>query len=85
MGKYKIKKGLITQKSEGITTIFDGEKSVLYRLNFTASFIFAQIKKGLSEKQIANLISEKYSISEIKAKNDTEEYIKDLKLKKIIS
>lgn len=84
MGKYKIKKGLITQISKGNITIFDGEKSTLYTFNETASFLFSNLKKGLEETEIVNRFIKKFDVDQKVAKNDLNILIKNLKLKKII-
>ena len=48
----QIQKGLIIQKLDKETVIFDAEESLLYTLNETASEIFRLLKKGLKEEQI---------------------------------
>jgi hypothetical protein len=48
---YQIQKGLIIQKIDKQTVIFDAEESVLYTLNETAAEIFKMIKKGLKFKR----------------------------------
>lgn len=83
--KYKIQKGLIIQKIGGKITIFDSEKSKLYSFNQTASYIFSKIKTGISKERIIANLRKKYNISEKKAILDVEEYMKELKNKKIIS
>jgi hypothetical protein len=42
--KYRINKGFIIQKLDDKSTIFDGEKSILYTFNKTGSLIFEKIK-----------------------------------------
>jgi len=82
--KYRIQKGLIVQKIDKETVIFDGEESVLYTLNETASEIFKMIKKGLSEEEIVEKMVKKYSIKKERAEKDVKETINDLKKRKII-
>jgi len=48
---YQIQKGLIIQKIDKETVIFDAEESVLYTLNETAAEIFKMIEKGLKFKR----------------------------------
>lgn len=84
MGRYKVNKGFITQKLDGKTTIFDGEKSELYTFNQTASFVFDKIKKGLGKKEIIELMIKKYKITKIRAQKDYLDLEKDLLQKKII-
>ena len=57
---YQIQKGLIIQKIDKETIIFDAEESVLYTLNETASEIFRMLKKGLKEEEIVEKIVKKY-------------------------
>ncbi len=83
--KYKIQKGLIVQKLDKKTVIFDGEESVLYTFNQTASEIFRLIKKGLEEKEIIEKITKKYSIKKERVKKDLNGLIFDLIKKKIVS
>jgi len=82
--KYKLQKGLIVQKLDDKITIFDGEESLLYTFNETASFIFSKIKTGLEKKKLIDALERKYGISEKKAERDIEELIRELKEKKII-
>lgn len=82
--KYKINKGLITQKLDDKTVIFDSEKSILFTFNETASYIFKNLKKGLSDEKIITKIVQRYSVSLEKAKKDLKTLLSDLKKKKII-
>lgn len=85
MPTYTINKGLIAQKLDSKTVIFDGEKSVLYTFNETANYIFQKIKSKWDEKKIISIIVRKYNVGETQAKKDVQELIKLLKDKKIIS
>lgn len=85
MPTYKINKGFIVQKMDNKTVIFDGEKSVLYTFNETASFIFSRLKLNHSIEEIVKALVKKYKIGEIEAKKDTKELIRDLLAKKIIN
>ena len=84
MAKYKINKGFIVQKLDDKTVIFDGEESVLYTFNETASFIFKKIKSGEDEEKTVDLIAKRYQIKPEKAKKDLKDLLVDLKKKKII-
>ena len=83
--KYKINKGLITQKLDDKTVIFDGDESILYTFNETASYIFKKIKSGEDEERIIDLIVKRYQIKPEKVKKDLKDLLVDLKKKKIIS
>ena len=82
--KYKINKGLITQKLDDKTVIFDGDESILYTFNETASYIFKKIKSGEDEEKIVDLIVKRYQVKPEKAKKDLRDLLVDLKKKKII-
>lgn len=84
MVKYKITKGLITQKLDEKTVVFDGEKSILYTLNRTATDIFKLLKKGLEKKEIIEKMVKKYKIKPERIEKDVNELISDLKQKKIL-
>ena len=82
---YNINKGFILQKLSNKTVIFDGEESMLYTFNETASFIFQKLKLKWPEEKIIDGLQKKYQISKQKATNDLKKLIVDLKKKKIIS
>ena len=81
---YKVAKGLITQKLDDKTVIFDGDKSVLYTFNETASYIFGKIKAKMEKEKITALMVKRYGIKEAKAKKDLDEIVEDMVEKKII-
>jgi len=81
---YKIQKGLIIQKLNKETVIFDAEESVLYTLNETASEIFRLLKKGLKEEEIVERMVKKYKVKKEKAEKDVKEMIGELTKRKII-
>jgi len=85
MPKYKINKGFIVQKLDDKTVIFDGEESVLYTFNETASFIFQKLKLGWDKEKIIEDLIKKYQIKEKRAEKDVNDLISDLLKKKIIS
>jgi len=82
---YSIKKGFIVQKLGNKTVIFDGEKSLLYTFNETASFIFAKLKKNWTVRQIIDGMVKKYQQKPEKITADVRQNIKELKAKKIIT
>jgi hypothetical protein len=84
VNKYKIKKGIILQKLKGSLVIFDSEKSLLYNLNETASYIFSQLKRGLSEEEVSDLMSKRYEVAKIQAQNDVKALVVQLLRKKIV-
>lgn len=85
MSLYKINKGFITQKLGDKTVIFDGEESVLYTFNETASFVFGKIKKRLSDKQIIESLIKKFGITQKRAEKDFKDLATNLLAKKIIA
>ena len=84
MKQYKINKGFITQKLDDKTVIFDGEESVLYTFNETASFIFHKLKFGWEEERIVDALVKKYAIKPAKAYSDLKYLLTDLRQKNII-
>lgn len=85
MAQYKINKGFIVQKLGKKTVIFDGEKSVLYTFNETASFIFQKLKLGWGKEKIVEALTKNYGIEKKKAQEDLSVLLKDLLKKKIIT
>jgi hypothetical protein len=81
---YQIQKGLIIQKIDKETVIFDAEESVLYTLNETASEIFRLLKKGLKEEEIVERMVKKYEVRKERVEKDVKELIKELKKRKIL-
>lgn len=82
--KYRLNKGFIAQKIGKKTTIFDGEKSVLYTFNETASYIFQKLKAGFDEKKIVDRLVKKYKKDKKEVEKDVKDYIADLLKKKIL-
>ena len=85
MKKYRINKGFIVQKLGKKTVIFDGEKSVLYTFNETASFIFKKMKLNWTIEKIAEELVNIYKISLNSALKDVQSLVRDLIDKKIVS
>ena len=81
---YQIQKGLIIQKIDKETVIFDAEKSVLYTLNKTAAEIFKMIKKGLKEDEIVEKMLKKYEVKKERVEKDVKELIEELRKRKIL-
>lgn len=82
--KFKIQKGLIVQKIDNQTVIFDADQSVLYTLNETASVIFDKLKKKWNKEKIIDYILKKYEVKKERLEKDYEKLMKDLKDRKII-
>jgi 6-pyruvoyl-tetrahydropterin synthase len=81
---FKFQKGLIIQKLDDQTVIFDADESVLYTLNETASVIFDKLKKKWDKERIINYMLKKYDVKKEKLEKDFDQLIEDLKKKKII-
>ncbi len=82
--KYKLKKGLISEKLDGKIVIFDSDKSILYTLNETAGFIFEKLKKGIDKEKIVELLVKKYQVKRERVQKDLKDLIENLKKKNII-
>jgi len=80
----KFQKGLIIQKLDNQTVIFDADESILYALNETASVIFDKLKKKWDKEKIINFMLKKYDVKKEKLEKDFDQLIEDLKKKKII-
>ena len=81
---YQIQKGLIIQKIDKETVVFDAEESVLYTLNETASEIFRLLKKGLKKEEIVERIVKKYDVRKERVEKDVRELFKELEKRKIL-
>ena len=81
---YQIQKGLIIQKIDKETVVFDAEESVLYTLNETASEIFRLLKKGLKKEEIVERIVKKYDVRKERVEKDVKEIIGKLEKRKIL-
>ena len=81
---HQIQKGLIIQKIDKETVIFDAEKSVLYTLNETAAEIFRLLKKGLKEEEIVEKMVKKYEVKKERVEKDVKELFKELEKRKIL-
>ena len=84
MKKYKINKANVVQILSNRSIIFDGEKSLLYTFNETASFIIQRIKSGWDENKISIAIARKYNLTVEKAQEDVKKMIKELMRYRII-
>lgn len=82
--RYKIKKGIIIEKTKNKITIFDPERSTLLTLNESASFIFEKIKSGIGEDKIIEFINKKYKVNKKILDKDYSILINKLRQKKII-
>jgi 6-pyruvoyl-tetrahydropterin synthase len=80
----KLQKGLIIQKLDDQTVIFDADESVLYTLNETAAIIFDKLKKKWDKEKIINFMLKKYDVKKERLEKDFDQLIEDLKKKKII-
>ena len=82
--KYTLNSGYITQKVGDKTTVFSGEKSILFTFNESAAIIFQGLKLGWGENKITQKIIDSFTIDEEDAKKDIKEFIQELVDKKIL-
>ncbi len=82
--KYRINKDMIAQKIQGNEVIFDSEKSLVYTLNETATFIFNKVLLKKNEEEIVKSIVKEYSVDQPKAIKDISEAIEDMVKKRIL-
>lgn len=81
---FQINKSYNAQKIEGKMVIVDGDRSLLYTLNETGSYIYQCIKRGIKKEQIVQRIVEKYSVSESNAEQDYTSFCNKLVKKHIL-
>ena len=72
----KRKKNLIWKKVNSQVVILDVEKSLVYELNDSASFVLSLINKYTSVDEIIKKIESQYSINTLSAKKDILSFIK---------
>lgn len=75
---------MIAQKIQGNEVIFDSEKSLVYTLNETATFIFNKVLLKKNEEEIVKSIVKEYSVDQPKAIKDISEAIEDMVKKRIL-
>lgn len=75
---------MIAQKIQENEVIFDSEKSLVYTLNETATFIFNKVLLKKNEEEIAKSIVKEYSVDQPKAIKDISEAIDDMVKKRIL-
>jgi hypothetical protein len=80
----KIKKGLIVQKVNKETIVYDTEQAKIHTINETASFIFQKIKAQKNIGQIIESLVKKFGITKSKAEDDINDFIKVLVKEKIL-
>jgi len=78
-----MKKKIIFQKIGKKIMIFDSEKSLLYSLNETASYIWKKLRSRWNKKQIIEGLAKKYKVDGLKLEDDYNQIIKEIKKKKI--
>ncbi|MCS7093528.1 MAG: PqqD family protein [Patescibacteria group bacterium] len=77
-------KGLIIQKLDKKIIIFDSDNSTLFTLNETASLIFDKLKKKCPKEKIIDYLLKKYQVRKERIERDIDEFIEELKKRKII-
>ena len=76
---------LAWREIEGRVVVISPEDSVVHELNETASFIWKHADRGCSVSEIANLISLEFRVEASQAKSDTEELLRMLHQKGLIT
>lgn len=81
---YKLNKGFIVQKIDHKQTIvFDGESSMLFTFNETASCVFRLLKTEKTKKEIVDYLCDHYKVGTERAQKDVKTIIGDFLKKKI--
>ncbi|MGC1107434.1 MAG: PqqD family protein [Candidatus Acidiferrales bacterium] len=63
---------LAWREIEGYVVVISPEDSIVHELNETASFIWKHADRGRNVTEIANLLSDEFSVDAAQAKADTE-------------
>lgn len=84
MPEYQINKGLILKKLGKKITFFDGEKSILFTFNETASVIFSMLQNNWNINKTAKYLTNKYKINLYDANKEIKSLLDYLTTKKII-
>ena len=84
MHNYRIKKGMILQKLDDRTAIFDSNKSTLFTFNETATFVFSKLKSGWDRNKIIAVMIKRYGIVEKRAIKDFDNFLEELRRQMII-
>lgn len=82
--KYKIKPKLAFRKIAGEFFIVDTENSYLHKLNEVGSFIWECLMSEMDKDEIIKKILDEFEVDYSTAKTDLEEFIEELKEKKLI-
>ena len=85
MKEYKVNDKFIIQRSDNNLSIFNPEKSYLFSLNQTASYIFTKIQKHEKVNDIIRSLAKQYAISIPEAEKSVKECIDYLISEKIIN
>lgn len=86
MIRERIKDDLSWQEIREKIVILDmSEKRMFHEFNETASFIWKQIQKNLSETEISRELSKVYAVTEEEALIEIKSFIKELEAKELIS
>lgn len=76
---------LAWREIEGRVVVISPEDSVVHELNETASFIWKHADRGCSVSEIANLLSMEFRVEATQAKSDTEELLRMLLRKGLVT
>lgn len=80
----RVKKGILLEKLGKKFVAYDNNTSSLHELNETAYLILGELKKGKTKKDIVNLLSSVYKVSESQARKDFESFLSELKSRDLI-
>jgi hypothetical protein len=83
--KYVLNSGYITQKVGKKTTVFSGEKSMLFTFNESAALIFQGLKLGWDEEKITEKLVASFEIDPNAVGEDIQDFTKELLDKKILT
>lgn len=82
--KLILKKGVIVKKMGIKLVIYNPDRSSLYTLNETASYIFAKLKQGYALPQTSTDLANRYHIPLQQARRDVESFLTSMKANGIV-
>lgn len=84
-GKITVSQAVTSRKTGDEAVILNLETSDYYSANETGTFIWDRLGEGQKPARIAEALAAEYGITEQQARQDTEDFIKDLARLKIVT
>lgn len=75
---YQVSDGVRSTRNQDGGVLLDIQRGKILRLNFTGALILEQLQQGQSQSQIADGISQEFSISREVVHRDVDDFMKSL-------